>query len=71
MHSKRNGDKMTINTKEPNTQSPKLVVAVSNIPYNTKKEKHHIISEHEAQGWTFKKDTDRRLCFYLIKEAMG
>ena len=44
-----------------------LVVGVSYVPYTTGEEKHHIIGEQQKQGWTFKKDTDKGLCFYLIK----
>jgi hypothetical protein len=45
----------------------KIVVAVSYQPYTDKNEKAEKIADFKAMGWLFKGETERGLCFYMLK----
>ena len=51
----------------PKYEGAKLVVAVSYQPYTDSREKQEKIADFEARGWLFKKDTERGLCFYMLR----
>jgi hypothetical protein len=45
----------------------RIVVAVSYQPYTDNNSRAEKIAELEAQGWLFKGETERGLCFYMLK----